>query len=68
MTNTKKLEERILRSGKKKVYLAKKLGVSTNGLRRYIKNESEFKASQIQILCEELNITDLREKEEIFFA
>ena len=68
MTNTEKLEEKILRSGKKKGYLAKKLGLTRQGFRNCITNKSEFRASHIQILCDELHITDLRERQAIFFA
>ena len=31
-------------------------------------NKAEFKTSHVDILCEELGITSLREKDAIFFA
>ena len=68
MTNTALLEEKILRSGKKKKYLAEKIGLTEQGFRNCRNNEAEFTASQIQILCDELNITSLKERQEIFFA
>lgn len=68
MTNTEMLEEKILQSGKKKGFLAEKVGLSTQGFRNCIKNKAEFKARQIQILCDELGIADLEEKQAIFFA
>lgn len=68
MTNTELLEQKITESGKKKMYLAEKIGLSYAGFRNCVTNKAEFKASQIDILCEELNITSLREKEAIFFA
>ena len=68
MTNTKLLEERIAESGKKKVYLAKKCGLTYAGFRNCVINKAEFKASQIQILCEELDITSLKDRQAIFFA
>lgn len=68
MTNTELLEERIAKSGKKKVYLAEKCGLTYAGFRNCVINKAEFKASQIQILCEELNITSLKERHAIFFA
>lgn len=68
MTNTALLEERIAKSGKKKVYLAKRCGLSYAGFRNCCINKAEFKTSQVQILCEELGITSLKEREEIFFA
>lgn len=68
MTNTKLLENKIAESGKKKSYLAQKIGLSTAGLRNCITNRAEFRARHIEILCVELNITNLKEKEAIFFA
>ncbi len=68
MTNTELLEAKIAESGKKKGYLAQKVGLSPQGFRNCVKNEAEFKASQIQVLCEELGITTAKEKEAIFFA
>lgn len=68
MTNTELLEKKISDSGKKKMYLAEKVGLSLAGFRNCVTNRAEFKASQIDILCEELGISSLREKEVIFFA
>lgn len=68
MTNTELLEDKIKKSGKKKGYLAEKVGLSSAGFRNCIINKAEFKVSQVDILCEELGITSLKEKESIFFA
>ena len=68
MNNTKLLERKIKESGKKNKFLAEKCGLSYAGFRNCVINKSEFKARQIDILCEELNITSLKEKENIFFA
>lgn len=68
MNNTELLEEKIKESGKRKNYLAEKLGLSYAGFRNCVTNKAEFKASQIEILCEELNITSLKERQDIFFA
>ena len=68
MTNTKLLEKKIRESGKKKGYLADKCGLSRAGFRNCETNKAEFGASHIKILCEELSITSLQEKEAIFFA
>ena len=68
MTNTELLEKKIQECGKKKSYLAKKCGLSRAGFRNCMINKSEYKTSHIDILCEELNITSLREKDSIFFA
>lgn len=68
MTNVALLEEKIKASGKKKSYLAKRLNISRAGFRNLCAGKSEFRTGQVQILCEELNITDAEEKEAIFFA
>lgn len=68
MTNTELLEERISASGKKKGFLAEKVGLSRAGFRNCMVNKAEFTASQIDILCEELNITSLKDRFTIFFA
>ena len=68
MTNKALLEEKIKESGKKKKYLAEKCGLSMQGFRNCLNNKAEFKTGQIQILCAELGITKLTEKEAIFYA
>lgn len=69
MTNTELLEERIDKSGYKKSYIAKAIGLkSTFGLSKKIRNENEFKASEIDALCELLGINSLEERQRIFFA
>lgn len=69
MTNTELLEEAIKDSGLKKSYIAKAIGLkSAFGLAKKIKNESEFKASEIDSLCELLKIESLERRNEIFFA
>lgn len=68
MTNTELLEAKIKKSGKKISFLAEKCGLSYAGFRNCVINKAEFKGSHIAILCEELHITNLAEKEAIFFA
>lgn len=68
MTNTKLLKEKIESSGMKLGFIAEKLDISYHWLKKKIDGEVSFKAYEIQILCELLNITDLQEKELIFFA
>ena len=68
MTNTKLLEDKITKSGKKKSYLAEKCGLSRAGFRNCCTNKALFNSTQICVLCEELHITSLKEKEAIFFA
>ena len=68
MTNTNLLLEKIKESGLKIGYIAESLGISYHWFRKKVHNEVAFKAYEIQILCELLNITDPHEKERIFFA
>lgn len=68
MTNTELLNDRIDKSGLKKSYIAKALGIKPDTLTRKINNEREFKASEINALCDVLGIESLEEKEHIFFA
>ena len=68
MTNTALLEEKITKSGLKKSYIAKAIGLSPYGLTLKIRNNNEFKASEIDKLCILLGIDDLEERCAIFFA
>ena len=68
MTDTVLLEKKISESGKKKGYLAEKVGLSRAGFRNCVTNKAEFTAYQIEVLCEELNIISLQERFAIFFA
>lgn len=68
MTDTKRLLEIIEQSGLRKGFIASKLGITTYGFQKKVENKSQFKAEEIKILCELLNITSLKEKENIFFA
>lgn len=67
MTNTHLLEEYIKKSGYKKSYLAKALGISRYGFALKCNNKAEFRASEIDILCKLLNIS-VRDRMAIFFA
>lgn len=68
MTDTKELERIIKKSGLKKSYLAKKLGLTPYGFQKKRENRSQFTAEEIKILCNLLGIKSLKEKERIFFA
>ena len=67
MTNTSLLEQYIKESGYKKSYLAKQLGITAYGFALKINNKSEFKGSEMSILCKLLKIS-AKDKEAIFFA
>lgn len=68
MTDRELLDEKIRLSGKKKGYLAKAVGMSRQTFNKRCLNEGEFTTEQVKILCKELNITTLEEREAIFFA
>ena len=61
------LEEKITKSGLKKSYIAKVLGLSRQALRNKIINAQPFTTREVQVLCDVLQIKDLRQKEDIFF-
>ena len=67
LTNTELLEKKISESGKKKEYLASKCGLSRQGFKNCIINKAFFNTKHVKILCAELGILSLKEKEAIFF-
>ncbi len=67
MTNSNLLRVKIDESGYKLRFVAGKLGITYQGFLKKINNETEFKATEIQILKELLNLTD-KERDKIFFA
>lgn len=66
--NLDALNKKIEESGKSKVYLAKKLRITTQAFYNKINGKSDFTRKEIEILCEELPIVTLEEKEHIFFG
>lgn len=68
MTNTEMLRRIIKESGLKLEYIAAQLEISRFSLSKKIENETEFKASEIQKLCDVLKISSNEDKEAIFFA
>lgn len=68
MTDSVALELKIKESGLKKYFIAEKMGLDSISLTNKIRNKSEFKASEIDKLCEILKIESLEEKQAIFFA
>lgn len=67
MTDTELLREKIKQSGYKIQFIAKKLGISYQGLLNKINNRSEFRAKEIQVLHDLLNLTE-DERVAIFFT
>jgi hypothetical protein len=67
MTNTSLLEKYIEKSGYKKSFIAEQLGLTPYGFMLKVNNKSEFKGSEMTILCNLLKI-NAKDKEAIFFA
>lgn len=68
MVNTELLEKEISASGRKKGYLARKCGISRQSFLQKCRNQSEFTAGQVMTICDELNISQLEKRDEIFFV
>lgn len=68
MTNSKLLKKKIEERGLKIGFIVEKLGTSYAWFNKKLNNGKDFTAAEIQILCEILGITDLAEKDRIFFA
>ena len=67
MTDTELLQKAVERSGLKRTFIAKKIGLSFQGYLNKERGESEFRQSEIEGLCDLLRLTP-QEKESIFFA
>ena len=67
MTNSELLKAAINECGLKLRYIATRLNISYQAFLNKMNNSSEFKASEITILCELLKL-DNRQKEDIFFS
>ncbi|MCI2049022.1 MAG: helix-turn-helix transcriptional regulator [Lachnospiraceae bacterium] len=67
MVDTQYLEKIIDDSGLKKVYLAKKLGISRQSFCKKVKNRVSFTDKEANALCSELGINKVSEKKKIFF-
>lgn len=68
MVDTMLLEDAIRASGKTKTFLSRKIGCTIQSFRRKCINKSDFTNRETDILCKELGITRLTEKDRIFFA
>ena len=68
MVDTQYINEVIKNSGKKKSYLADKIGCSRQSFSAKLRNRSQFTTDNVAILCNELNISKLTDKEKIFFT
>ena len=68
MVDTQLLEKAISDSGKTKTHLAKAIGCTIQSFRQRCTNRYEFRSNEVIILCNELGISRLTDKEKIFFA
>lgn len=68
MVDTQNLEKLVNDSGKTKTFLADKCGITIQSLKNKFENRTQFKSTEVGILCTELGITKLSDKERIFFA
>ena len=66
MGNPQHLDKFISDSGKKKGYLANRLGVTRQTFSKKVQDPSSFTNLQTEILCAELNITKLSDRQKIF--
>lgn len=66
MINKELLEKYIEDSGYKRIYIAKKLGITAYGLALKISGKHDFKATEIKILISLLGI-EIQKAKEIFF-
>ena len=67
MTNTVLLEQYIVKSGLKKSFIAKQLGISPYAFTLKLQGKNEFKASEIENLCKLLTIS-VAGRMNIFFS
>jgi hypothetical protein len=68
MTNSALLKQKIAEKGLKIGFIVEQLGTSYGWFNKKLNNEKDFNAREMQILCDILGITDLAEKDRIFFA
>ena len=62
MTNKELLDEYIAKSGLKISFIAEKLGITVQSFGQKRNNVSSFKAAEIYVLCDLLNIKEDRDK------
>lgn len=67
VTNSILFREAVEKAGIKYKFLAKSLGLTPYGLQKKIENQSEFKASEIYLASEVLNLTEA-DRNAIFFC
>ncbi len=67
MTDTVLLREKINQSGYKMRFISQRIGITYQSLLNKINNRSEFRANEIQMLHDLLDLTE-QERVDIFFS
>lgn len=68
MTDLQLLRQLIHDSGLKNSYIASRLGMTLQNFHKYLNGRTEFRASQIRVLCDILHIEDPALAEKVFYA
>jgi len=68
LVNAQYLDEYIKKSGKSVTFLCKKMKISRAHFYNKKNNIKPFNVDEVEILCKELSISKLTDKEKIFFA
>ena len=68
MVNTKLLLSRMVLEGYSQRKLSEETGIGKNVLNKKINNNGVFRCDEVDKICYVLNITDAKEKVDIFFA
>lgn len=68
MVDIERLEEKMQKSGKSKTHLSNALGIAIQTFKKKCTNKNDFKLSEVDVLCDELEITTMTERAEIFLA
>lgn len=68
MTDLQLLRQLIHDSGLKYSFIATRLGMTPQNFHKYLNGRTEFRASQIRMLCDILHIEDPALAEAVFYA
>ena len=68
MVRTDILKEKQAELGIKTKFIYERLGISRQGYYNRLNGKTPFKLTEVQVLCDILHITSLREKNDIFFS
>lgn len=66
MVNTEAMLSLIRERGYKMSHLAKLLGICPNSLYRKTRNMTEFKSSEVEVLCKALGVNSLSQRKALF--